>query len=629
MTARLDVTDDLPADDSSMRVAVVRGPMEVLVVEGARGRRLADRPGAFIALALAPAKQTLKAPEKEKAKDREKDAKTPPSSRFLVRPSLKTVTDLADVPNFSSYAAIILADVPRIPSNTASRLLDYVERGGGLMVVNATRSRPDFYNSWKDADGAPFLPLSLEGEVVTDKELPADPKTLTHPALEKLVEHGDLSTAVFENYWRSTESTATGVRVGGRLFDGTPLLADRQVRKGHVIQFASALDPAAGNLISRQSFLPMVHELVYFLARPVAPDLNLPPSSGAAIALSDSSAGAMMGEGTKGLRGVYYRGTAQDEVLGIRIDEKMKHLWRQDDLFKGMPHEDLFNVVWTGSLRVPRSGRYRIYTWGNGKASISFADNKAHAGLLRAGVTVDLDASRRHDFKITCLDKVGSDIELRWSCPGVVPDQMIPSEFLSPVRVTDKDWAEVYPARVYRPRESTPLSAMLRYTSDSLSLHLPHRLPPGLYSADVPAVFAPLLAEIASLSNGYARVSFCVATDGAESRLATILPDDKEFFSRFVDLVIVSNEEELHRAVDGASVGRELWRYAAVPLLLLLVLEILLTRWITEHRRTGEEGHVSFDESGKPGSKFQSIIAQMTATGAMRTRASSSSAEGK
>ena len=623
--ARLDVTDDLPADDVSTRIVAVRGPMKVLVVEGARGRRLSDRPGAFIALALAPAEQTLKGPDPKKNNGQLKKPKGPPPPRFLVKPSLKTVTDLADIPSLSAYSAIILADVPRIPSNTASRLLDYVERGGGLMVVHATRSRPDFYNGWKDADGAPFLPLVLEGEAVTDKGLPADPKTLSHPALEDLVEHGDLSTAVFENYWRSTESSATGVRIGGRLFDGTPLLADRQVRKGQVLQFAAALDPASGNLISRQSFLPMVHELVYSLSRPIAPDLNLPPSRSASITLSDGAAGASSEEGTKGLRGVYYKGSSQDEVLSIRIDEPKNRYWRQDPIFKSFRNEDLFNVVWSGSLRVPRSGRYRIYTRGNGKASIAFADDKAHAGLLRAGVSVDLDASVRHDLKITCLDKVNSSLDLRWSCPGVVPDQTIPAEFLSPVRVTEKEWAETFPARVYRPGDDVPLGATLRYANDSFSLHFPRRLPPGLYSADVPAVFAPQLAELAALSNGYARISFCVATDGSESRLGTILPDDKVFFSRFIDLVNVANEEELHRAVEGASVGRELWRYAAVPLLLLLLLEILLTRWITERRRTGEEGHVAFDESAKPGSKFQSILAQMTASGAMSARFTTSS----
>ena len=53
-----------------------------------------------------------------------------------------------------------------------------------------------------------------------------------------------------------------------------------------------------------------------------------------------------------------------------------------------------------------------------------------------------------------------------------------------------------------------------------------------------------------------------------------------------------------------------LLRSCFVPesLLLLLLLEILLTRWITEQRRTGEEGRVAFDETNKPSSRFNEIL---------------------
>ena len=53
VTASLDVEDELAADNTFVRIAAVRGAMRVLVVEGAKGRRLAGRPGAFLALALA------------------------------------------------------------------------------------------------------------------------------------------------------------------------------------------------------------------------------------------------------------------------------------------------------------------------------------------------------------------------------------------------------------------------------------------------------------------------------------------------------------------------------------------------------------------------------------------------
>ena len=153
-----------------------------------------------------------------------------------------------------------------------------------------------------------------------------------------------------------------------------------------------------------------------------------------------------------------------------------------------------------------------------------------------------------------------------------------------------------------------PLSATLRLTRDSLSLHVPHRLTPGVYTASIPAVFAPQLAELSTLSNGFARLSFCVATDGAESRLAPVTPEEAAFAARYVDLSVADNPDDMDRAMNGAAIGRELWRYAAVPLLLLLLLEILLTRWITEQRRTGEEGRVAFDEANKPSSRFNEIL---------------------
>ena len=157
--------------------------------------------------------------------------------------------------------------------------------------------------------------------------MPLDPRTLAHPALADLAEHGDLATAIFENIWKSAPSEATGVRVGARLFDGSPLFADRKAGKGHVVQFAAALDPAAGNLISRQSFLPMVHELLYYLSRPVAPDLNLRPARGVSLALAGGAMPDLPEDETAhGLRGVY-RFAKDNSVRQVSIDSKFEMNW--------------------------------------------------------------------------------------------------------------------------------------------------------------------------------------------------------------------------------------------------------------------------------------------------------------
>ena len=125
--------------------------------------------------------------------------------------------------------------------------------------------------------------------------------------------------------------------------------------------------------------------------------------------------------------------------------------------------------------------------------------------------------------------------------------------------------------------------------------------------------FAPQLAELAALSNGFARLSFCVATDGDESRLARALPEETAFVGRFLPFSVADNAEDMDRAMHGAAIGRELWRHAAFPLLALLLAEIALTRWITQQRRTGEEGKVDFGETDAANTRFAAFVAELTA----------------
>ena len=606
VTAALDVEDELSADNTLVRVAAVRGAMRVLVVEGAAtSRRLAGRPGAFLALALSPTPETIQPSHPSTPR--------PSTLQTLVRPELVDAAGLDAVSNLSSYAAVVLADVPSLPEATAARLAAYVERGGGLLAIHAVRSLPAFYNAWRDADGAPFMPLVLKGDAPAHTEgVPLDPRTLSHPALAQLAEHGDLATAIFENGWATELSEAAGVRIGARLFDGATLFADRKAGKGHVLQFAAALDPSAGNLISRQSFLPMVHELLYYLARPVAPDLNLHPARGVSLALAGGAMPDLPEDlAAKGLRGIY-RSTKDGSIRKVSIDAPLNFSWQQHPLDDALPPDALFTAEWTGSLTVPHSATYNIYARSGGNASISFADDKKHFGLRRSNIRIDLAAGERHDIVISYSgrNRNGSYLDLRWNAPGI-GDQTIPAKFLSPIRVTQKDWAESYPVPVTAPDALEPLDATLRLTRDSLSLHVPHRLTPGTYTALVPVVFAPHLAELATLSNGFARVSFCVATDGAESRLAPVTPDETAFVARHIDLSVADNKDDMDRAMNGAAIGRELWRYAAVPLLALILLEVLLTRWITEQRRTGEEGRVTFDEAARPSSRFTEILREI------------------
>jgi hypothetical protein len=281
----------------------------------------------------------------------------------------------------------------------------------------------------------------------------------------------------------------------------------------------------------------------------------------------------------------------------MSIDRKVDFNWHMNSAEPSLPWDAPIFVEWSGSLEVPQTGTYEIYANSGGIVTIEFADDKRNFGLRRSRLSIDLTAGKRHDFVVTYAgrNRNGSYINLRWKGP-VVGDQVIQEKFLSPVRVTDKAWDESYAARVTAPEKDRFLDATLRKRADSLSLDIQGRMTPGVYSASVPAALAPELAGFGPLSNGWARISFAVSSDGAESKLTPLGEDDAAYVARFADFSVASDNAEMSRALNGAAIGRELWRFFAFPLLVLILLEVALCRWITAQRRTGEEGSVEFGE---------------------------------
>ncbi len=617
VTATLTVQDDMEADNTTTRIAAVRGSLRVLIVEGGSAQRLAERPGAFIALALAPADSLFKepVPATPAAPPPPKDALAtqPAPSAFFVAPEVISTRAFAARDAFGEYAAVILADVPRLPPATAERLVRFVERGGGLLAIHGTRTEPAFYNQWRTTESRPIMPLALDANGLVDSDrdpVRVDPLTLIHPALQTLMADSDIATAGFTRYWKSGESSPQA-RVGGRLLNGTPLFADHALGKGRIIQWAAPLDPAAGNLVSRQVFLPMVHELIYHLARPIVPNLNLPPMRGATLTLSGSAGSEAGGPVDEGLRGIYYRGAEQQEALLVRTDAGINFNWGKGAPAPTLPADD-FNVVWSGSLRVPASGSYRIFT--RADEEMTFCLNPATDGgntRFTADLKVDLDATQRHDLLVRYAERTGAaSAILLWEGPGIGA-QPIPPQQLSPNRVTDANWRETLATRVHPPTGG-PLEATIQHTRDSLALHLPHRLTPGIYQAEVPAVWVPQLMDLATLSNGIARITFCVATDGEESRLAAVTPDEIGFARRFADLVVAEKADDMNRAMGGGAIGREFWRLFAIALFILLIAEIALTRWIAMQRKTGEEITLTFDDTAQPSLSFRQHLAALT-----------------
>jgi Aerotolerance regulator N-terminal/von Willebrand factor type A domain len=173
--------------------------------------------------------------------------------------SVRTVTQLS--PNdFTGKKVVILNDAG-FPSGEAARRLErFVRGGGGLIVALGEMSGP---RSWP-AGAQSLLPAPVTDPIDRLGERGAILGFIdrSHPALAlfSASRSGDLSAARFFRY----RPIPTDSGVLARFDDGSAALAERQVGRGRVLEWASSFDALWNDLPRQPVFLPFVHQLVQY-----------------------------------------------------------------------------------------------------------------------------------------------------------------------------------------------------------------------------------------------------------------------------------------------------------------------------------------------------------------------------
>ncbi len=164
---------------------------------------------------------------------------------------------------------VILNDVPYPVGPLGRRLGEFVENGGGLLVLLGRRSQP---GGWP-AEGLELLPARIGG--TTDRSATGG-GTLSaidydHPGLKpfRAPRSGDFSAARFFRYHRlELKDFARSV---ARFDDGALFLAEVGHGEGRVIAWASGLENFWNDLPIQPVFLPLIQQLVNYLAAYVEP----------------------------------------------------------------------------------------------------------------------------------------------------------------------------------------------------------------------------------------------------------------------------------------------------------------------------------------------------------------------
>jgi PA14 domain/Aerotolerance regulator N-terminal/von Willebrand factor type A domain len=588
VTANVKANDELGLDDESVSVCNVINRLGVLIVDGNPAERFLDRAGAFTALALAPA-TAMAAPQP--------NAQNKPA--VTLDPEVMPLSRVGSLASFQKYDVIVLSDVPRLPESTARRLAGWVQSGGGLMVLPGAQAQPEFYNNWRDADGGKLLPARLVME-----NIPADPvsvslATFSHPALKLVADakQSDLGSTLLQRYWRVEPDAPGGGSTGGRLANGDPFLTSIKAGFGSVVMASCNFDTASGNLPSRQAFVALVHQIVYFLANPDGQPLNRQPAAQLNLPLARGSA-----EG--GLRGEYFKGRGKSDPVLVRVDPKLDFQWGGGRPAPSVPED--FTARWTGAI-IPRySEEYLFDGWGDDALNLTINGVKV---FEKGGEgRIKLEAGRFYPIELDFVDDSGgAAFQLNWRSQSQ-QREVIPPECLTPFPPNAPDIESPVGQLEVAGPDGRARKAGLVFTRGGLVARLSEDIVPGLYRIQLPK---DKQKEFAALAAADGNIPFSIADDAAESRLTALGPGELDFMHQRLDLLEPANAQEILNVLAGREFGEELWKYLAAGALFLLLAEIALTRWIAISRHSGEEVAVNFETKFEPSLQFKQALKQV------------------
>jgi hypothetical protein len=156
----------------------------------------------------------------------------------------------------STYAFVVLSDVPSMPASFEDGLMKYVRSGGSVLIAVGTSAARQPHvavfgenivdSRYYSRDGARFLTVG-----------DADP---SHPSIGKAERWSGV------RFYFAVRVNAANSRVVARLTDGTPLLLEKKVGEGRVLLLGSGLDNLTNDFPIHPVFIPFIEQTARYLS---------------------------------------------------------------------------------------------------------------------------------------------------------------------------------------------------------------------------------------------------------------------------------------------------------------------------------------------------------------------------
>lgn len=275
LTCRLDLADDLPADNSRSLLLTTIDHVPLLVVDDAVDNDPLTTDRGYLLSALGLERTGEKNPNR--------------AGVFQVR--LITSTEL-DTEILSKFRAIVFPNTPTLNDVVIEKLTGFVRNGGGLWLAPGDRTTPLDFNRQFFRSGSGIVPLAIEsaaGDLMGRNDFRTiHPPMKEHPATSLLsdTQRLDIDRAkIFQHFPFASAGSGGIAPVLLQSGTGEALVIEGTLGRGRIIVQSFPMGVRWTSLPLTQAYVPMVHEWLWYLLQPTSVSLNLMPGESLRVAL--------------------------------------------------------------------------------------------------------------------------------------------------------------------------------------------------------------------------------------------------------------------------------------------------------------------------------------------------------
>jgi hypothetical protein len=268
--------DYLPGDNRQDYAIEVTAALPVLLVDGDDRAAVKRRGVDLLRGALAP----------DAERNPVVQVKVVPIQDFA--PALLT-SDMSQQPG-TKPRVLVLSNVAKLSAMQQDAVGDFLTAGGGVLVTLGDRVDAKDYNDFLHRSGRGWLPARLDDlagdDTQPEKATHPLPASFFHPALDifrddkgDFKEGEGIDVARFPRWWKvSVPGKGSSAVPVATYASDDPFLVEGSFKGGRIIVCTVPLDNSwRTNLTSLPSFVPLAHELIYYLAGSRAAEHNFQP----------------------------------------------------------------------------------------------------------------------------------------------------------------------------------------------------------------------------------------------------------------------------------------------------------------------------------------------------------------